>query len=81
MLTDFVSDCKERLKDYIPYIGKSRVPWYCFGDYEKWKDKMSGCAKSCRIQRYCKNRDVSKIVWSPIIIRVTKGCQRRRYMS
>jgi len=73
MLIDLIPDCKEKLKTHIPYIGRARVPWYCFGDYERWKTKMFRCNGSCRVQRYCRDRDISRITWSPIVARASRN--------
>ena len=74
MLTDLIPDCKEKMKTHIPYIGKSRIMWYCFGDYEKWSSRMEWRCKYCRpkVRECCVGGDVSKVFWSPIIITVSK---------
>lgn len=72
MLNELTSECTdEKLQNFVPYIEKSRVSWYCFGDYDKWKDKGFRC-KGCHIKNHCINKDISKLSWSPITIKVEK---------
>lgn len=57
---------------YLPYMGKWRVPYYCFGNFNKRAKRCKYCYRwgDYPIKEACKNKRYDLIEWSPIIVTV-----------
>jgi hypothetical protein len=67
-----IKDERRVNETHIPYIGNHRVPFWCFGEFNKNAKRCKHCFY-IEIIEACKGKRYDLVQWSPIIMTVSKS--------